>query len=83
MWGTDINMRLGARPERRDRRQGAQRRIHPGAVPGQRRPRHLRRLLAHLVGQDPALGMVPALYMSEIFLVGGGNDERDSGLPVC
>ncbi|MFB9391825.1 hypothetical protein ACFPM3_04285 [Streptomyces coeruleoprunus] len=33
--------------------------------------------------KTPAVGMAPSVYMSEIFLVGGGNDERDSGLPVC
>ncbi|SNX58345.1 hypothetical protein SAMN06272735_2835 [Streptomyces sp. TLI_55] len=33
--------------------------------------------------KTPASGMAPAAYMSEIFLVGGGDDERDSGLPVC
>lgn len=33
--------------------------------------------------KTPAVGMAPSAYMSEIFLVGGGNDERDSGLPDC
>lgn len=33
--------------------------------------------------KTPATGMVPPLYMSEIFLTGGGNDEPDTGLPVC
>lgn len=29
------------------------------------------------------LGMGKPAYMSEIFLVGGGDDEPDSGLPNC
>ncbi|MEV7595055.1 hypothetical protein ACIPRL_11970 [Streptomyces sp. NPDC090085] len=33
--------------------------------------------------KTPAVGMAQSAYMSEIFLVGGGNDERDSGLPNC
>jgi hypothetical protein len=33
--------------------------------------------------KTPAVGTAPSSYMSEIFLVGGGNDERDSGLPIC
>ncbi|MFF8847845.1 hypothetical protein ACF08N_34910 [Streptomyces sp. NPDC015127] len=33
--------------------------------------------------KTPAVGMVPSLYMSEIFLTGGGNDEPDTGLPIC
>ncbi|MER7575756.1 hypothetical protein [Streptomyces sp. NPDC126514] len=33
--------------------------------------------------KTPQVGMAPSSYMSEIFLVGGGNDERDSGLPTC
>ncbi|MFJ4468068.1 hypothetical protein ACIP2X_11420 [Streptomyces sp. NPDC089424] len=33
--------------------------------------------------KTPAVGMAPSAYMSEIFLVGGGNDERDAGLPTC
>ncbi|MFD6225646.1 hypothetical protein ACFWFZ_01985 [Streptomyces sp. NPDC060232] len=33
--------------------------------------------------KTPAVGMAPSAYMSEIFLVGGGNDEPDSGLPNC
>lgn len=33
--------------------------------------------------KTPAAGMAPSAYMSEIFLVGGGDDERDSGLPNC
>ncbi|MFF7205848.1 MULTISPECIES: hypothetical protein [unclassified Streptomyces] len=33
--------------------------------------------------KTPAMGMAPSSYMSEIFLVGGGDDERDSGLPIC
>lgn len=33
--------------------------------------------------KTPAVGTAPSAYMSEIFLVGGANDERDSGLPNC
>ncbi|MFE6905346.1 hypothetical protein [Streptomyces erythrochromogenes] len=33
--------------------------------------------------KTPAVGMAKSAYMSEIFLVGGGNDEPDSGLPTC
>lgn len=33
--------------------------------------------------KTPAAGMAPSAYMSEIFLVGGGNDEPDTGLPAC
>ncbi|MDX6764212.1 MULTISPECIES: hypothetical protein [unclassified Streptomyces] len=33
--------------------------------------------------KTPAVGMAKSAYMSEIFLVGGGNDEPDSGLPNC
>ncbi len=33
--------------------------------------------------KTPAVGMAPSSYMSEIFLVGGGNDEPDTGLPNC
>ncbi|MFE0450084.1 hypothetical protein ACFW2D_02060 [Streptomyces sp. NPDC058914] len=33
--------------------------------------------------KTPAVGMAPSAYMSEIFLVGGGDDEPDAGLPTC
>ncbi|MER6678643.1 hypothetical protein [Streptomyces sp. NPDC000983] len=33
--------------------------------------------------RTPAVGAARSSYMSEIFLVGGGNDEPDSGLPTC
>ncbi|MFD5621204.1 hypothetical protein [Streptomyces yangpuensis] len=33
--------------------------------------------------RTPPVGMARSAYMSEIFLVGGGNDEPDSGLPNC
>ncbi|MFG3659776.1 hypothetical protein [Streptomyces sp. NPDC047706] len=33
--------------------------------------------------KTPAMGMAPSAYMSEIFLVGGRDDERDAGLPTC
>ncbi|MGW1541927.1 hypothetical protein ACWCPM_17135 [Streptomyces sp. NPDC002309] len=33
--------------------------------------------------KTPAVGMAPSAYMSEIFLVGGGDNERDAGLPTC
>ncbi|MFJ3976377.1 hypothetical protein [Streptomyces sp. NPDC090021] len=33
--------------------------------------------------RTPAVGMARSAYMSEIFLVGGGDDEPDSGLPTC
>jgi hypothetical protein len=83
MWGTDINMRLA--PD-------------PNAAIGAKAPSdgyiqvqcQVRGGRATYDGywhtwwvKTPPSGMVPALYMSEIFLVGGGNDERDSGLPVC
>ena len=33
--------------------------------------------------KTPAVGMAPSAYMSEIFLVGGGDNEPDTGLPTC
>lgn len=33
--------------------------------------------------RTPEVGMAKPAYMSEIFLVGGGNDEPDTGLPTC
>lgn len=33
--------------------------------------------------RTPEVGMAKPAYTSEIFLVGGGNDEPDTGLPTC
>ncbi|GKQ35081.1 hypothetical protein [Streptomyces sp. A012304] len=83
MWGTDINMRLA--PD-------------PNATASGKAPDNGYILADCQVKggratyggywhtwwvRSPASGMAPTRYMSEIFLVGGGNDEPDSGLPVC
>ncbi|MFI9613459.1 hypothetical protein ACIHCM_17630 [Streptomyces sp. NPDC052023] len=33
--------------------------------------------------KTPAVGMAPSACLSEIFLAGGRDDERDPGLPAC